>query len=131
MLLPKSRRAGDAPTSSLLLFVYVLEPAQKKRSLMNILRISLLLVLVSAWSVLAVEDGTDPVTLEKAREEGRVKSRFLKEIQVDQENAQVAPKPNLAPFQSSIGPILKKSCLACHGPQKSEGRLRIDKLNPN
>ena len=98
---------------------------------MNILRISLLLVLVSAWSVLAVEDGTDPVTLEKAREEGRVKSRFLKEIQVDQENAQVAPKPNLAPFQSSIGPILKKSCLACHGPRKSEGRLRIDKLNPN
>ncbi|MCP3695270.1 MAG: hypothetical protein GY917_23935, partial [Planctomycetaceae bacterium] len=84
---------------------------------MNILRISLLLVLVSAWSVLVAEDGADPLTLEKAREEGRVKSRFLKESPVDQANDQGVPKPNLGPFQASIGRILKKSWLACHGPQ--------------
>ena len=26
---------------------------------------------------------------------------------------------------------MKSSCQACHGPKKSEGRLRVDKLNPN
>ncbi|MDE0740102.1 MAG: DUF1592 domain-containing protein [Planctomycetota bacterium] len=98
---------------------------------MQTLRITLLLALVSSWSVLAAEDDAGPLTLEKAREEGRVKSRFLKESQVDQENAQVIPRANLAPFQGSIGPILKKNCLACHGPRKSAGRLRIDKLNPD
>ena len=41
------------------------------------------------------------------------------------------PKANLAYFQESVGPILNKSCLACHGPEKSEGRLRVDKLNPD
>ena len=98
---------------------------------MQTLRITLLLALVCAWSVLAAEDGAGLVTLEKAREEGRVKSRFLKESQVDQGNAQEIPRANLAPFQASIGPILKKNCLACHGPRKSSGRLRVDKLNPD
>ena len=98
---------------------------------MQILRITLLLVFVSAWSVRATEDGAGLLTLEKAREEGRVKSRFLKERQVDQGNAQVIPRANLAPFQASIGPILKKNCVACHGPRKSAGRLRVDKLNPD
>ncbi len=98
---------------------------------MQILRITLLLVFVSAWSVRATEDGAGLLTLEKAREEGRVKSRFLKESQVDQGNAQVIPRANLAPFQASIGPILKKNCVACHGPRKSAGRLRVDKLNPD
>ena len=98
---------------------------------MQILRITLLLALVCAWSVLAAEDGAGLVTLEKAREEGRVKSRFLKESQVEQGNSQVIPQANLAPFRASIGPILKKNCLACHGPRKSSGRLRVDKLNPD
>jgi len=98
---------------------------------MQTLRITLLLALVCAWSVLAAEDGAGLVTLEKARKEGRVKSRFLKESQADPENAQVIPRANLAPFQASIGPILKKNCLACHGPRKSSGRLRVDKLNPD
>ena len=98
---------------------------------MQILRITLLLVFVSAWSVRAAGDGAGLVTLEKAREEGRVKSRFLKESQVDQGNAQEIPRANLVPFQASIGPILKKNCLACHGPRKSSGRLRVDKLNPD
>ncbi|NBR87512.1 MAG: DUF1587 domain-containing protein, partial [Verrucomicrobia bacterium] len=41
------------------------------------------------------------------------------------------PKANVAFFQKSVGPILKKNCLACHGPEKSKGRLRIDQLNPD
>ena len=98
---------------------------------MQTLRITLLLAFVSAWPVLAAEDGAGLVTLEMARKEGRVKSRFLKESQVDQENDQVIPRANLASFQASIGPILKKSCVVCHGPRKSAGRLRVDKLNPD
>ena len=104
---------------------------RRKRSLMNTLRITILLVLGSVCSMLAVEPGTDPMTLEKARELGRMKSRFLKESHTDKEATRAIPKANLAPFQTSIGPILNKSCVACHGPQKSEGRLRIDKLNPD
>ena len=60
-----------------------------------------------------------------------MKSRFLKETTPGKPVSDVAPRANLALFQTSISPILKKSCLACHGPQKSEGRLRIDKLNPD
>ncbi|MFP6618451.1 MAG: DUF1587 domain-containing protein, partial [Pirellulaceae bacterium] len=98
---------------------------------MNTLRIITVLVLGSVCLMLVAEEGPVPVTLEKAREEGRVKSRFLKEAVTDKAAANAIPRANLASFQTSIGPILKKSCLACHGPRKSEGRLRIDKLNPD
>ena len=37
-----------------------------------------------------------------------------------------APKPKLAQFRSEIEPILKKSCLGCHGAKKQEGEFRID-----
>jgi outer membrane biosynthesis protein TonB len=30
-------------------------------------------------------------------------------------------------FQKDIYPILKKSCLKCHGPKKKKGKLRLDK----
>jgi mono/diheme cytochrome c family protein len=98
---------------------------------MNTLRMTILLVFGSLCAMLVAEDGVDPLTLEKAREEGRMKSRFLKETTPGKPVSDVAPRANLALFQTSISPILKKSCLACHGPQKSEGRLRIDKLNPD
>ena len=41
------------------------------------------------------------------------------------------PKPRLAAFRKGIEPILKKTCLGCHGPKKQEGNIRIDKLDPN
>lgn len=41
------------------------------------------------------------------------------------------PEANVAFFHQSVGPVLTKSCLACHGPERSEGRLRIDQLNPD
>ena len=43
----------------------------------------------------------------------------------------IIPKANVAFFRESVSPILKRSCLACHGPEKSKGRLRIDQLNPD
>ncbi|MBT4693297.1 MAG: DUF1592 domain-containing protein [Planctomycetaceae bacterium] len=42
-----------------------------------------------------------------------------------------APKPNLAEFRRSIQPILKSSCVDCHGPDTQEGNIRLDTLDPN
>ena len=103
----------------------------KSRRLNPLLGLSLLLVIGSACSLFADEEGVEPVTLQKARELGRIKSRFLKANTTETDATQAIPKANLVPFEKTIGPILKKSCQACHGPQRSEGRLRIDKLNPN
>ena len=102
-----------------------------KRSLVSILRLSMLLVIASTGSMLAAEDDTDPAALQKARDLGRTNSRFLKATASFPLASQHIPKANLGPFGKSIGPILKSSCQACHGPKKSEGRLRVDKLNPN
>lgn len=102
-----------------------------KPSLMHRLRITILLLISSACSTLAAEDGADSAALQKARELGRIKSRFLKANTTDTRSTATIPKANLAPFEKSIGPILNKNCQACHGPERSEGRLRVDKLNPN
>lgn len=79
---------------------------------------------------LSAEDGEEAVTLEKARDLGRNKSRFLKAT-TEKQSGTTIPKANLAPFEESIRPLLAKSCLGCHGPKKSEGRLRVDELDPN
>ena len=68
------------------------------------------------------------VSLEQARHLGRTKSRFLKATDANAASTATAPNANLPPFEKSIRPLLTKSCLACHGPQKSEGRLRIERL---
>ncbi len=80
---------------------------------------------------LSAEDGEEAATLEEARDLGRSKSRFLQETITATQPGTTIPKANLAPFEKSIRPILAKSCLASQGPKKSEGRLRVDQLNPN
>ena len=102
-------------------------PSQGMKSLLTII----LLVFGCAGEILAADGPKTPITLETAREQGRAKSRFLKETKEAAKATDVIPKANVAFFQESVGPILKKSCLACHGPEKSEGRLRIDQLNPD
>ena len=72
-----------------------------------------------------------PISLEAAKEQGRVKSRFLKNSKEVSTAPDGIPKANVAFFKESVGPMLKKSCLACHGPEKSKGKLRIDQLNPD
>jgi hypothetical protein len=107
---------------------------------MNTLKVSILLIVSSAVTILAAADPTDPaepvapedpITLEATRELGRENSRFLSENETAAKSTNAIPKPNLAHFQKSVGPLLNKNCLACHGPQRSESRLRIDELNPN
>ncbi|MBP87568.1 MAG: hypothetical protein CMJ64_12725 [Planctomycetaceae bacterium] len=98
---------------------------------MKTLKITILLMICSASTILAADGQETPITLEKARELGRMKSRFLKENKADTKATRAIPRANLAYFQKSAGPMLNKSCLACHGPEKSEGRLRVDTLNPD
>jgi mono/diheme cytochrome c family protein len=74
---------------------------------------------------------TNAMTLKKARELGRMKSGFLKKTSRVTKAADGIPKANLARFQKSIGPVLSRNCVACHGPKRSKANLRVDKLNPN
>ena len=98
---------------------------------MSILKITILFVIGSAGTLLAADGPAMPITLETAKESGRLKSRFLKEADSETKVTDAIPKADVAFFQKLVGPILNKSCLACHGPEKSEGRLRIDQLNPD
>lgn len=92
---------------------------------------ALVLVLGGPSSFLAADSQQNPVTLEAAKEQGRTRSRFLKETQDTTKAGEAMPVANIAAFQNSVAPLLNKSCLACHGPKKSEGRLRVDQLNPD
>ena len=98
---------------------------------MKTVRKTALLVLGSAWTLLATNGQVTPISLETAKEQGRVKSRFLKETREVARATDIIPKANVAFFRKSVGPILIKSCQACHGPEKSKGKLRIDQLNPD
>jgi len=98
---------------------------------MDRLRISILLVVWIAGAIRVAAGQEIVMTLEAARSQGRNTSRFLKETREAAKASDAIPKADIAFFQDSVGPILKKSCLACHGPEKSEGRLRVDQLNPD
>ncbi|NBV25167.1 MAG: DUF1595 domain-containing protein, partial [Proteobacteria bacterium] len=91
----------------------------------------MLVVLGSAGTILAASGQETPISLESAKELGREKSSFLKATKEAPRGSGSIPKANVAVFQKSLGPILKKNCLACHGPEKAKGRLRIDQLNPD
>ncbi len=97
----------------------------------NILKVAILLVLGGAAPLMADEPAAGPLTFEQAQELGRAKSRFLKEDRHSKPELQKIPTADVAHFQKVIGPILNKSCVDCHGPENSEGQLRVDKLNPD
>ena len=95
-------------------------------------RLAAILLVLGSTGILFAADGQEPpISLEAAKAQGRVKSRFLKEAKETGKSADAIPQANVALFQDSIGPILQQSCLACHGPDRSEGRLRVDQLNPD
>lgn len=66
--------------------------------------------------------------LEKAREVGRLKSAFLADASPEQE---VAPTSGLADFKTHIAPLLQKTCVECHGPEKAKAKFRVDTLDPD
>lgn len=98
---------------------------------MKTLKITILLVLGIAGTIPAADGQDSPTTLEAAKEQGRLKSRFLQEAKADSKATDAIPTANVDYFQKSVAPLLNRSCLTCHGPEKSEGRLRVDQLNPD
>ncbi len=96
---------------------------------MKFLKIIILLAVGSACTNLFGDVPLAP--LELARETGRRKSRFLQEADSAEEASNAIPKANVDYFREAVGPILLKSCLDCHGPDLSEGRLRVDELDPD
>ena len=98
---------------------------------MKRLQTTILLFLWSVCTIPAAPCEDTPISLDAAKDQGRNTSRFRKETAEVATATDDAPKANLTYFQESVGPILNKSCLPCHGPEKSEGRLRIDQLNPD
>ena len=98
---------------------------------MKRLQTTILLFLGSVCTIPAAPCEDTPISLDAAKDQGRNTSRFRKETAEVATATDEAPKANLTYFQESVGPILNMSCLPCHGPEKSEGRLRIDQLNPD
>ena len=84
-----------------------------------------------AHSLLAAEPDSDPISLHDALGIGRTKSKLLNERRVKAKDSDVIPTANLKHFRKSIRPLLMAHCVDCHGPDKSEGQLRIDQLNPD
>ncbi|MCR9200170.1 MAG: DUF1592 domain-containing protein [Planctomycetaceae bacterium] len=74
------------------------------------------------------------ISLQQAWQQGRAASVLRKQDTnppADPGADREAASPNLQTFADSILPVLKRSCLDCHGPDHSEGRLRVDQLDPN
>lgn len=95
-------------------------------------RLAVMLLVLGNTGLLVAADGQEPpLTLEAARQQGRARSRFLKAAPEAGTPADAIPQANVAHFEETIGPLLRKSCLDCHGPERSEGRLRVDRLNPD
>ncbi|MBL8817220.1 MAG: DUF1592 domain-containing protein [Planctomyces sp.] len=104
---------------------------------MNALRITVLLLfgcVFEATATGAISDSvpaSSPADLETAREAGRLNSRYLKPTATSLEDTGAVVVSDVAHFHKVIQPILNRSCLGCHGPDKTEGGLRIDQLDPD
>lgn len=90
----------------------------------------MLSVCAAVCRALAAEPGA-PLTFDEVRAAGRAKSLFLKEAEKKSEAAPAIPKANLDQFRKSIGPVLAKKCVACHGPDSTMANLRVDRLDPD
>jgi mono/diheme cytochrome c family protein len=95
------------------------------------LRITIVLLLTCVTQTLVTAKDTTAITLEAARELGRANSRLLKETANVGNGTAAVPAANVSHFHQVIAPTLNKTCLNCHGPERTEGRLRVDQLDPD
>lgn len=72
-------------------------------------------------------------TLSQLKVLGAEQSRF-KTLPAEDALAEVSadiPKADLATYRATVWPLLKQHCVDCHGPDLSEGNVRVDALDPN
>ncbi|MEM9365362.1 MAG: DUF1592 domain-containing protein [Planctomycetota bacterium] len=80
----------------------------------------------------------DELPLAQVRCIGSERSRYRSPRQEEESSEKDAhasnglpPQPNLAAFETTVGPLLERHCQDCHGPYESEGNVRVDTLDPN
>ena len=119
---------GDAETSKTFNVVKRERDNVKYRSL-----ISLGVLFCTIGGVSVGEDSPESnvarPSFEELKAAGAKGSKYLQQLPraVDAE----VPKANLATFEKKIKPILRRSCVHCHGAETEEGNIRIDTLDPN
>jgi hypothetical protein len=96
---------------------------------MSVLLRLMVFSLLAGVSLTPVLGEETPISLEIAKDQGRQKSRFLKPSAGKEKPVDAVPDANVADFHTVVQPLLAKSCAGCHGAKKSEGRLRLDKLD--
>ena len=72
---------------------------------------------------------SDKPTLEQVKAEGALRSSFRKSIPIGETHE--LPQADLNTFRSEIEPVLAKTCLECHGPEKQKAKFRVDSLDPD
>ena len=75
------------------------------------------------------QDSQKPDPLRQARQAG-LKGSLLRSAQTASSDSEVL-KPSLDRFAKEILPVLRESCIDCHGPDATEGNIRIDTLDPD
>jgi mono/diheme cytochrome c family protein len=68
-------------------------------------------------------------TLNELKAAGVLRSKYLQRL--PRSAGSEVSQANLAAFKSVIQPILKQTCVRCHGPRKAKGNVRIDTLDPD
>jgi len=82
------------------------------------------------------DDADQRLTLAELKATGLERSRF-KDVASGSDpansstNETEAHQANLAQFESTIKPLLAQHCIDCHGPDTTEGNIRIDTLDPD
>lgn len=76
-------------------------------------------------------DASASLMLEQLRAEGALRSRYRQQREPVSSVAEDPSKDSLASFREKVEPVLKETCVRCHGPDHVEGNIRIDTLNPD
>lgn len=76
-------------------------------------------------------DPSASLTLKQLRDQGALRSKYRQQRQSAPLVEEDQSKSSLATFMQKVEPVLKKSCVQCHGPDHVEGNVRIDTLNPD
>lgn len=72
-------------------------------------------------------------SLNELKQTGLQRSRFrdFRDTPSETTVSDRPPQANLEVFETTIWPLLQQHCVACHGPEVTEGNIRIDTLDPN
>lgn len=76
-------------------------------------------------------DASASLTLKQLRAQGALQSRYRQQRQALSLVEEDPSKDSQAAFSQNVEPVLKETCVQCHGPDQMEGNIRIDTLNPD